>query len=29
MAETTTAASRELDEAWVKDFAKRWEEAWN
>jgi steroid delta-isomerase-like uncharacterized protein len=29
MAETGTSQAQELDLAWVEDFAKRWEAAWN
>jgi steroid delta-isomerase-like uncharacterized protein len=29
MAETAATQAQELDRAWVEDFAKRWEAAWN
>jgi len=29
MAETGATQAEELDRAWVEDFARRWEEAWN
>jgi steroid delta-isomerase-like uncharacterized protein len=29
MAETGATHAREVDQAWVEDFAKRWEAAWN